>query len=244
MAKYRLWDKERITELESTLNLKWLGDSIPHIESPTPWECGVCGLVFEKPLRHIVYNIQKSRCPECSNKKEWTLDRLDKTLVGRKISLCNRDRFDEVRRAQIKGLWQCSNKHTWEASLLNVVYNKSGCPHCKPVYKGEEIVKEVLLDLGLLFDREWSFPRSTRRYDFRILNPIFLIEFQGLQHDRPYEGFVRQPGDFERTLLADQEKRDLAIENSIPLLEIWYSKTGYSKSKIKKTIEDFLRDQS
>jgi very-short-patch-repair endonuclease len=63
-------------------------------------------------------------------------------------------------------------------------------------------------------------------YDFYLPNHNLLIEYQGVQHEKPidFEGkgkkYAKQI--FKKQQEHDKRKREYAIINSINLLEIWY----------------------
>ena len=58
-------------------------------------------------------------------------------------------------------------------------------------------------------------------YDFYLPDYNLLIEYQGLQHEKPIEWFGGKKH-FEIQQEHDKRKREYAEKNNIELLEIWY----------------------
>lgn len=95
--------------------------------------------------------------------------------------------------------------------------------------KGEDRVADVLRQMHLPFEREYSFPglvgRSGRslRFDFAVKDRsgrvILLIEFQGRQHYFPVDVFGGASG-FRRQQRNDREKREFCLRHGIDLATI------------------------
>lgn len=121
------------------------------------------------------------------------------------------------------------NKDFWLTP--NKLQQGQHCPHCK-ISHGERRIKNILTNLSVEFEMQKKFDGlkglggRKLSYDFYLPNYNLLIEFQGEQHERPviFKGITIKIAqeNFERQLEHDDRKRKYALDNNIPLLEIWY----------------------
>jgi hypothetical protein len=73
--------------------------------------------------------------------------------------------------------------------------------------KGELLTSKALDKLGITYTKQYKHPRLPRlRFDFQFEyeNKLFLVEFDGSQHQKENKHFHRIPGDFDK-----QRQRDL-----------------------------------
>lgn len=101
--------------------------------------------------------------------------------------------------------------------------------------RGEIKIEEVLLEAGLVFEEEYSFPDlvSTNgrplRFDFAIFDDEhqleFLIEYQGIQHYEPKSKFGGYSG-LRKQQYNDMQKRIYCKKHNIILIEIPYTDEG------------------
>ena len=101
--------------------------------------------------------------------------------------------------------------------------------------RGEIKIEEVLLEAGLVFEEEYSFPNlvSTNgrplRFDFAIFDDEhqleFLIEYQGVQHYEPKSKFGGYSG-LRKQQYNDMQKRVYCKKHNIILIEIPYTDEG------------------
>lgn len=101
--------------------------------------------------------------------------------------------------------------------------------------RGEIKIEEVLLEAGLVFEEEYSFPDlvSTNgrplRFDFAIFDDEhqleFLIEYQGVQHYEPKSKFGGYSG-LRKQQYNDMQKRIYCKKHNIILIEIPYTDEG------------------
>jgi len=101
-----------------------------------------------------------------------------------------------------------------------------GCPICGTLSKGEELIAEILTQLGIEFERQKRYAGlknvNSLSYDVYVSVWNVIIEFDGLQHF----GSVGWTNDTDTTLI--RMKRDLikdqfAIDNGLSLLRIPYN---------------------
>jgi hypothetical protein len=125
----------------------------------------------------------------------------------------------------------------------------SGCPCCN-VSKGEEAIRNLLIDLKIPFRAENTFPdrkfdkNNALRDDFAILNSekqvIATIEYNGEQHYRPLDFSGHNPEratiEFKKIQARDKTKTKYLQEHNIPQLIIPY----WEFNNIEKIVLDFL----
>lgn len=120
--------------------------------------------------------------------------------------------------------------HIWKAAPKTLLKNK-GCPVCNSS-KGEIKIFEYLSIKGIEFIHQQSFDNllglggNPLSYDFYIPKFNMLIEYQGIQHEKPidFKGAGYQNAKYNLRIQKEHDKRkkDYAKYNQIELLEIWY----------------------
>ena len=118
--------------------------------------------------------------------------------------------------------------------------SKTQCSLCMPRSKGEEQIKNILLENGIPFIQEkmfenCRFPESNRkaRFDFYV-NNSYIIEFDGRQHIESTSGDCSNWWSLSYVQAHDKIKNDYCQLNNIPLIRIPYSKINFIK------IEDLM----
>ena len=104
---------------------------------------------------------------------------------------------------------------------------KTNCSLCRPRSKGENKIKEILLENNIPFVQEKSFedckfPDSNHkaRFDFYV-NNTYIIEFDGRQHLK-FDKSSRWQS-LEYIQAHDQFKNDYCKTNNIPIIRIPYN---------------------
>lgn len=119
-----------------------------------------------------------------------------------------------------------------------------GCPNCSKS-KGEVEISNYLnkikepYEMYHTYEGLYGVGGGLLNYDFYLPKRNILIEFQGLQHEKPVEYFGGQEK-FEIQQEHDKRKREYAKEHNIELLEIWY----WDFDNIKQILESRLLKQS
>ena len=111
---------------------------------------------------------------------------------------------------------------------------------------GENNIKTLLDDAEIRYEQQKSFADLISDsggyplYDFALLDiddiPIRLIEFDGLQHEKPYDYFGGEEK-FLKVQANDILKNQYALSHNIPLVRIPYSKRD------TMTLDDLLGDK-
>lgn len=141
--------------------------------------------------------------------------------------------------------------HLWSATPANLL-NGHGCPMCNES-KGEKKIYSYLVEKGILFETQKKYDGllgvndGSLSYDFYLPNQNLLIEYQGIQHNKPidFKGKGTQYSNwcFSVQKEHDKRKRDYAAENGINLLEIWYRDFENVFSILDKMIDLDLEKQ-
>lgn len=113
-------------------------------------------------------------------------------------------------------------------------WNGRRCPFCasKGNSKGERLVEEALISLGLTYMEQATFKgmkyHKQLYYDFLLEDIDVIIEYQGLQHYKPVEylgGFKK----FTSQIRRDEIKAKFAEDNGYKLVEVPYNLDTYTK---------------
>ena len=88
---------------------------------------------------------------------------------------------------------------------------RAGCPDCKRISKGEELIHRILERNNISFQREYKIPQAEYkfRYDFYLDEYNLFIEFHGDQHYKPVAYFGGEET-FKQIQFRDAFKRKLA----------------------------------
>jgi hypothetical protein len=192
------------------------------------WKCTICGYSW---LQNVDRRTKRDtgKCPACNRTVTSDLNRL--ILLFPKIS----EQWDYDKNigidlnsisiaTDIKYWWKCEYGHSWQATTANRTKHESGCPICSESH-GEKKIKEYLEKNNILFNRQVKFKecKYKRRlpFDFGVYinEKLILIEYQGLQHYKPYDRFGGEQL-FEKIKTRDQIKKEYCIKNNIEFIEI------------------------
>ena len=135
-------------------------------------------------------------------------------------------------------MWHCKCKCGVERDIsLNTLRNHTSlsCGAHANISRGNEKIKQILLDAQIPFELEKKFPtcrdQKEMPFDFYI-NDSYLVEYDGIQH------FEESIFDYEYTHRHDLMKSQWCFENGIPLIRIPY--THYDNL----SLEDLLLETS
>lgn len=171
---------------------------------------------------------------------DWKVIRRDKNRIGEAYWLC-----------------ECLKCGTISSVLgTNLKTGKSQSCGCLKS-KGEQLISSILTELKYNFKKEVHFldlksPLSNNplRFDFGVFNDednlLFLIEYQGIQHEKdiPYFG-----NSLHDNLLRDAAKREYCKQKGIPLICFTHINgkiPNYedTKASIKESYEEIINEIS
>lgn len=124
--------------------------------------------------------------------------------------------------------WKCSAcDNVWETTVSHRTLDETGCPECKNKSKGENKIKEFLLNNNINFIREKRFNnciyKLTLPFDFYLPDYNILIEYQGKQHYKTSSNFYfGNEEDLKERKIKDQIKKEYALDNGYNYIEIPY----------------------
>lgn len=197
--------------------------------------------------RHILWECQ---C-DCGNKKivdishltsgettscgcyaiEFRKNAYTHDLQGRKFGKLTVLRQNKKRKSGVYWFCKCECGGFVSVAAGSLVAGLTKSCGCLKMSRGEASINRVLRNLGVNFEREYSFENLTTqtgwrmRFDFALFDSngilLGLIEYQGVQH---YEE-NKTDADFgkQQREITDAAKREYCQENNIRLIEIPYT---------------------
>lgn len=119
-------------------------------------------------------------------------------------------------------------KHSQHGIQMKTVgkIKEQGCFYCSES-KGEAKIRQALTSRNIKYiSQKWfkdlrGIGDNPLSYDFYLLEYNILIEFQGIQHEKPIDIFGGEK-QFQIQQEHDKRKRDYAENNNYKLLEIWH----------------------
>ena len=118
-------------------------------------------------------------------------------------------------------------KYGIQQKRLSKLNMGQGCPYCNQSH-GEREIEKFLIKYKIDYIPQYRFKDLVGvgglflSYDFYLPGYNLLIEFQGIQHEKPVEIFQVKRNAFAIQKEHDSRKRDYAKEHNYSLLEIWY----------------------
>lgn len=219
-------------------NIKIVGKYINN-KTKVDCRCSICNNEWSA----IPLNLLRGEgCPKCANnKKSYTRRKNTKEFVDRMKSVNpNIKIIGKYVKSNVKIECQCLICGNEWMAKPNHLLNNRGCPFCEKS-KGECKIERFLKDNGICYTPQKKFNNliglSGRKlsYDFYIPYCNVLIEFNGLQHEKPIEYFGGNKT-FVKQQEHDKRKREYAKEHNIDLLEIWY----YDYDNIEQILNEKL----
>lgn len=206
-------------------------------------------------IKAYVINLEEPEKPYVWSSVEWRSDLNNKISSNHQKYL----RFLDDNRGNIifigpyksmrtKGIHLCSRGHEWFVQPIKIKGGET-CPKCKKKYResdGAKYITELLAEMRVEFIKEVSMDRfgheSKLRLDFLVCknhHPLFVIEFNGVQHYRPIrnEFFGGYEG-YRNRMRLDRNKRTFCWSIGLPVVDIPYNET---EDQIKETVYYFLR---
>jgi very-short-patch-repair endonuclease len=202
--------------------------------------CIICpkhGKFWQTPHHHL----DKCGCPKCS---DGNGTRLTLKEFIEKAKLIHGDLYDysivKYINSKVKVKIICKIHGIFEQSP-NSHLRGIGCPKCKSS-KGELIIEQYLKEHKIKYISQYRFENCKNikllRFDFYLSNYNTCIEYDGIQHYKPWNGkkdnkkYIKK---FKNTQLHDKIKNEYCLKNNIRLIRIPYWDF--------KNIETILKDQ-
>ena len=194
--------------------------------TPIKIKCTKCGNYFTATPRSF---LSRGRgCPTCYGSHKLTQEEFvsrARTVHGDKYDYSESDYQGIDTKLKIicpkhGEFWQTPYQH------INL---KNGCPNCNSS-KGELMVMRILENHNINFvhDKACLPCLGDLRPDFYLPDYNLVIEYDGIQHFQPSEGFGGEEA-FRETQARDQLKNKLCEENGIKILHIPYTSEDVEK---------------
>jgi len=189
------------------------------------------------------------KCPYCIGK----FPSEEYNLLANNPELCEEWDYDKNNKkpeeytpySKQKVWWVCKKcGFKWKSQIKS--RNKGiGCPQCSES-KGEKRIYSFL-SKGEIFnisqkeyDKLLGLGSRNLSYDFYLPDYNLLIEYQGIQHEKPVDflgkGKKYAQEQFVKQQEHDRRKREYAQQNNIDLLEIWYYDFDNIEEILKKEL--------
>lgn len=249
---------------ENALDLYWDYDKNKGIN---PWKIGKSSTkkVWIKCQEHDYHGSYSvscgnfhagKRCPYCYNfhGKVHPLDSLG-TKYPQVLKIWSdknkRSPYEYAPRCARLVWWKCqNNKHKDYLRRIDASYACNfNCPECD-YSKGEKEINGYLNTYNIdhlnqkTFDNLIGIGGGLLSYDFYLPKYNLLIEYQGIQHEKPVDfdglGMKHAKEQFKQQKEHDKRKRQYAKDNNINLLEIWY----WDYDNIEKILNNKIRERS
>lgn len=214
-------------------------------------KCKICNYRWFAPIHSLFSNLKKNLdiennfgCPICSQKKKKTTKEYKKLVYD--LTKNKYEILENYINTNTPIKTKCKTCNTiWKIRPVDFLYKENRCPNCKLIKsesKFNKIIKEILIENKICFKQEVKFKNCKNKrhlaFDFRILinNKKFLIEYDGMQHTRGWNGTKTS---LEKYKLNDEIKNNFCKKNKIPLLRINYNVN--TRKKVKIIISKFLK---
>ena len=193
-------------------------------------QCLVCGTEWYSYPTNIILG---QKCPRCTMNDVKVKQTMSKTEFIEKVHKIN---------SQIEVIGEYTNNATpieckclkCENSFKIIPRNlltRATCPICT-ISKGENEINKWLFNHNIAFEQQKTFDNlygiggGRLRYDFFLPDYNMLIEYNGIQHEKPVDfgakGKSFSENQYNKQKENDEIKRQYANQNDITLLEIWY----------------------
>ena len=188
-----------------------------------------CGNIITKTL----HEVKDTGIKSCGCFKQDRFDIYKNDIIGMKfgkLTVISYIGLNKYKNPVFECLCDCGEITTVSRNSLITGHTQS-CGCISSI--GENNIKCILKDNNIKYQSQYVFPDlvsnagSALFYDFAILDDedhvIRLIEFDGLQHERPYEYFGGEEK-FKKIQENDALKNQYALFHNIPLVRIPYNK--------------------
>lgn len=197
-----------------------------------------CGYQWKTSVVSVLH--RGSGCPNCSNRRPWTLQRLQEKSGERNdidFSLVSPTDIGKGAHGKISCRCRTCN-FVWKASIHSIFNSGRGCPICC-ASKGERAITNLLTQANIPFEREVvleSLPR--KRFDFRFHynNRAYLLEFDGEQHFTQNDFHHDDEAHFREKQVVDVVKSQHAYQNGYFLIRIDYTQIDNIREHLHRAL--------
>ena len=213
-------------------------------------ECTLCHNIYKTLPNRILSN--DVICRSCAYIKMGEESRISLSDFLYRLSISNPyieyiDNYNGMSKKVHVKCKKCSTE--WFPIATDLVNkNNRGCPICN-LSKGENVIIDFLLKNNIMFSSQKTFDdligthNTKLRYDFYLSKYNLLIEYQGIQHEKPID-FGGKGNDYAINAFKiqqehDKRKKQYAKDHNIKLLEIWY----WDFDNIEKILSNIIKEK-
>jgi len=177
-------------------------------------------------------------CPYCAGNGIPDIKELQDYALSKNGKLLSTEYIN----AHYNYIWECNNKHQWEANWNNIKTKNQWCPDCAR-FKTEKICRNILEEkLNYKLNKQrfyYDISNSKNFLEFDGYNAEYNIafEFHGYQHYIYPNQYHKTKKQFLEAQLRDNFKEQFAAENDIKLLIIPYTKSNNLEEYIEELIK-------
>jgi len=181
-----------------------------------------CGYSFDMTPHNFLGG---QRCPECNG----GVRRKTTKYFNEQVKKATNNEYEFV--DQYKGNnKKVKFKHvlcgrTFKTTPDSFLTQKTGCPYCFFMSKGELEVKRILEKHNIKFVQQKTFDdlkhEAKLRFDFYLTDFNYCIEYDGKQHFEPLEHWGGKK-EFEKIRIRDSLKNNYCARKNINLLRVHY----------------------
>lgn len=193
-------------------------------------KCNVCGYEWKSSPTNI---LNGKGCPKCANERNKSHQSISTEDFIKKLNKIN---------PQIKVIGNYTNNATpIECKCISCggtftiiprnLLTRGTCPLCT-VSKGENKISQWLKDNNIVFEKEKTFQDlvgiggGRLRFDFYLPDFKTIIEYNGLQHEKPIDfgakGVLHSAQQYKSQQENYKLKKEYARKNNLNFIEIWY----------------------
>lgn len=207
-------------------------------------QCKICGNKWSALPNSL---LRKHGCPKCDiERKCKTHNEFINEMLSINSNIEILDTYSGISNKILCKCKICGNE--WKPTPDSLLHGH-GCPVCNKSH-GEREIEKYLISKSIKYISQKTFSLlvgvngGNLSYDFYLPNHNALIEFQGIQHEKPIDfngkGTEDAKENFRKQQEHDKRKRKYAQDHNIELLEIWY----YDFDNIDEILFNFLFKKS
>lgn len=186
--------------------------------------CRKHGMWKVTPHNHIIH---KSGCPRCAANLRKQKLRKEWCGVVQQANKIHQNKYNYSKYIYInskhKSTIKCPKHGEFLQTMEKHILQQTGCPKCKRS-RGEERIALTLNKMKIIFVEQKKFlnhKKHYQRFDFFIPSTRTAIEFDGIQHFEPIEGWGGKK-QLHIIQMNDQIKDCYCKKNNIRILRIKY----------------------
>lgn len=186
--------------------------------------CPICSKEFEAQIGLVAQGVTKS----CGCKKKNNTDKKYVNQIYGDLKVVKRIKETSYNvPIYLCECIFCGRQYEKTSAALRNLQGVYCCNRCSS--KGEDKIREILNDLGVMYQEQFSFPdclnkekKCHLRFDFFLPDYNCCIEYDGEQHFKSFHHFRGEEG-YNKLVENDNIKNQYCSDNNINLIRIPYT---------------------